>query len=164
MTPDKRNPLGPTGEVVRANIARFRAGMQYKELAERLADLGRPIPTLGLRRIEAGERRVDVDDLVALAIALNVTPNALLMEPREDLEPANMTAAEGSTNVDAWAWLAGAGPLSLAGRVLYDLPGLDSSERYAVEAFRRRTSPLNIAADDDGESFRALQDEIRRGK
>lgn len=53
--------------------------MQYQELAERLEKVGRPIPVLGLRRIESEERRVDADDLVALAIVLNVSPVRLLM-------------------------------------------------------------------------------------
>ena len=48
--------------------------LTYRELADRLAAIGRPIPTLGLSRIEKGTRRVDADDLVALAIALGVNP------------------------------------------------------------------------------------------
>lgn len=52
--------------------------LPYTELAERLAKIGQPIPVLGLRRIERGERRVDVDELAALALALNVPPLLLL--------------------------------------------------------------------------------------
>lgn len=51
----------------------------YAELSRKLAEMGREIPPLGLRRIESGERRVDVDDLVALALALDVSPLALLL-------------------------------------------------------------------------------------
>ncbi|WP_155850191.1 helix-turn-helix transcriptional regulator [Arthrobacter sp. Br18] len=76
---EKKIALSGTGETVRRNVKRLRGGMQYKELAERLAYLGRPIPTLGLRRIEAGERRVDVDDLAALSIVFGVSPLTLLM-------------------------------------------------------------------------------------
>jgi hypothetical protein len=47
--------------------------MQYQELAERLEKVGRPIPVLGLRRIESEERRVDADDLVDWAIVLGVS-------------------------------------------------------------------------------------------
>lgn len=78
----KKIDLGGTGETVKENVKRLRGGMQYKELSERLAELGRPIPPLGLRRIEAGERRVDVDDLMALAVAFDVSPLALLL-PRD---------------------------------------------------------------------------------
>jgi hypothetical protein len=57
--------------------------MQYVKLAARLEELGRPIPTLGLRKIESYERRVDADDLVALAAALGVSPITLLMPVTE---------------------------------------------------------------------------------
>lgn len=59
--------LGPAGEQVRANVKRLRGHMSYAELSRELERVGRPIPPLGLKRIEEGERRVDVDDLVALA-------------------------------------------------------------------------------------------------
>ena len=64
------------------NIKRIREGQRvtYVELSKRLAVLGRPIPVLGLRRIERGERRVDVDDLLALAAAFGVEPIRLLRE------------------------------------------------------------------------------------
>lgn len=64
------------------NIKRIREGQKitYVELSERLAALGRHIPVLGLRRIERGERRVDVDDLMALAAAFGVEPIRLLRE------------------------------------------------------------------------------------
>jgi transcriptional regulator with XRE-family HTH domain len=63
-----------------ANVKHLRQarGLTYKELAEQLGHAGRPIPVLGLARLERGERRVDVDDLVALARALGVTPHELL--------------------------------------------------------------------------------------
>lgn len=108
---EKKNPLGPTGEHVRANVARLRGRMQYKELAERLAELGRPIPPLGLRRIEAGERRVDADDLMALAVALGVPPNSLLLP---HVEPGETPAATAVGEVEfqvLWHWADGIMPL-----------------------------------------------------
>ena len=81
----QRVPLGPVGGYVIRNLSRFRGRLTYRELSERLSQLGRPIPTLGLSRIERGERRVDVDDLMALAIALGVNPIALLIP--EDAGP-----------------------------------------------------------------------------
>jgi hypothetical protein len=61
--------LGPAGNNVRRNIRRLREERRwsYREVEERLARVGRVIPVLGLSAIDAGERRVDVDDLVALA-------------------------------------------------------------------------------------------------
>ncbi len=52
--------------------------LPYTELSERLTALGHPIPVLGLRRIEKGERRVDIDELAALARALEVPPLTLI--------------------------------------------------------------------------------------
>jgi transcriptional regulator with XRE-family HTH domain len=79
---EKRNPLGPTGETVRANLQRLREAQNlgYTKLARILdEEIGRAIPELGLRRIESGDRRVDVDDLMALAVALKVSPISLLL-------------------------------------------------------------------------------------
>lgn len=105
----KQMHSGPTGETVRANIETFRLarGLTYAELSRELERRGHPIPPLGLRRIEAGERRVDVDDLTALALALRVTPNALLF-PRV-VGPEIMAGVTGgeeikSTRVWSWGW------------------------------------------------------------
>lgn len=78
---EKRNPLGATGETVRANVIaqRQRKNLSYAQLSRKLKGAGRAIPELGLRRIEEGDRRVDVDDLMALAAAFNVSPIALLV-------------------------------------------------------------------------------------
>ena len=75
-----RAHVGSTGDVVRQNVRTLREQrkMTYVELTETLDTLGRPIPVLGLRRLEAGERRVDVDDLIALAEVFGVTPSVLL--------------------------------------------------------------------------------------
>ncbi|WP_018503083.1 helix-turn-helix domain-containing protein [Parafrankia discariae] len=48
------------------------------QLSERLTDLGRPILPTGLSKIEHGERGLSVDDLVALAAALDVSPEQLI--------------------------------------------------------------------------------------
>lgn len=74
----KPKDLGPAGRTVAANVKAARGFMPYAELARRLDGHGRPIPPLGLRRLEAGTRRVDVDELVALAAVLGVMPQDLL--------------------------------------------------------------------------------------
>lgn len=81
---DKWEPLdslGETGATVARNIRRIRKsrGLPYTEFSEQLTRLGREIPTWGLRKIESGGRRVDTDDLVAIAIVLRVSPPTLLM-------------------------------------------------------------------------------------
>jgi transcriptional regulator with XRE-family HTH domain len=117
---EKRNPLGPTGETVRANVKRLRDGQNlgYAKLARRLEDVGRPIPELGLRRIETGTRRVDADDLMALAAALDVSPATLLMPGTAEGEATVEATAtpEEVTAQQLWAWLTAKRGIGLEGR------------------------------------------------
>lgn len=109
-------PLGPTGEAVRSNIKRIRERQRIAvtELSNAMRRLGRPIPPLGIHRIEDGQRRVDVDDLVAFSVALNVSPSSLLMP---DVSSVRDTVAV-TGNPDpisagrAWAWIGGSVPIS----------------------------------------------------
>ncbi|WP_210417106.1 hypothetical protein [Citricoccus sp. SGAir0253] len=78
--------------------------MQYKQLSEKLAEIGRPIPPLGLRRIEDGERRVDVDDLMALAVALDVNPVALLLPSEDRGVPVEATGVGSIGFKELWRW------------------------------------------------------------
>jgi transcriptional regulator with XRE-family HTH domain len=119
MVAEKRNPLGPTGETVRANVQRLREAQNlgYARLARILdEEIERPIPELGLRRIESGDRRVDVDDLVALAAALGVAPVTLLM-PRVDSagrqDEVESTAASPIQAAHLWAWLTANEPIPI---------------------------------------------------
>jgi transcriptional regulator with XRE-family HTH domain len=85
-------------------------GVSYAELARRLRVLQHPILDTGLMKIEKGERRVDVDDLVALALALGVTPNRLILP---DVDVAGITTsymltpAVAGTPVALWQWAQG---------------------------------------------------------
>lgn len=99
--------IGKTGTTVARNIKNLRGRMSYTELAERLIRLDRPIPTLGLRKIESGGRRVDVDDLMALALALDVSPISLLMPKSESgQQPVEITGVGGSVESRRlWRWL-----------------------------------------------------------
>ncbi|MFD8234014.1 hypothetical protein ACFV20_19300 [Streptomyces sp. NPDC059696] len=78
-------PLGPAGNNVRRNVRRLREERRwgYRHVEERLAQLGRPIPALGLSAIDAGERHVDVDDLVALAAVFGLGVEELLQPPAD---------------------------------------------------------------------------------
>lgn len=62
------------------NLRRIRKQqkLSYAELSRRLREAGHPIGDTGLLKIEKGERRVDVDDLVGLAEALGMDPSVLL--------------------------------------------------------------------------------------
>lgn len=72
--------LGNVGEITRKRVReeRERQNLNLAALARRVTALGRPMSTLAVQRIEAGARRVDVDDLIALALALDIAPIALL--------------------------------------------------------------------------------------
>lgn len=97
------------------NIRRIREGQKltYVELADRLTKIGRPIPVLGLRRIEKGERRVDVDDLLALAVALGVMPVDLLVpNTAADDEPYNVTQDVAAPAAAVRDWISGQGLLA----------------------------------------------------
>jgi len=87
--------------------------MSGPELSARLEELQRPIPPLGIHRIETGKRRVDVDDLVGIALALGVSPVSLLMPTTDSPEDAvSVTGVEGTVNARRlWRWLVAEQPL-----------------------------------------------------
>jgi transcriptional regulator with XRE-family HTH domain len=109
-------PLGQTGETVRKNIRRIRdsKGISGPELSAKLDELERPIPPLGIHRIESGQRRVDVDDLAVLALALNVSPAALLMPSAGHVDDqVQVTGCPESHNAElVWDWLVAEKPLT----------------------------------------------------
>lgn len=112
--PKAKMDLGPSGEYARHRLKELRGRITYAELSRMLEELGRPIPTLGLRRIEAGERRMDIDDLMALSVALKVSPLALLMPDSESSEEtfaitANLEPARADV---IWQWLTANEPLT----------------------------------------------------
>jgi len=76
---------GPVGRNLIANVERLRAerDLSLNRLSALLEEAGRPVPPLGLSRMIKAERRVDVDELVALAEVLDVTPDVLLAPPEE---------------------------------------------------------------------------------
>jgi transcriptional regulator with XRE-family HTH domain len=104
---------GPIAPRVAANIRALREDrrLTLDDLSNRLYALGRPIQRSGLSKIESGDRRVDTDDLVALALALDVTPNRLLLPGRSETE-AEVELTAGARPVAlpwnlAWRWACG---------------------------------------------------------
>lgn len=118
MTQPPRTPTqitDPTGRAVAANVRRIRdevRGWSTYELSRKLAKLGRPIAPSALSKVERGERRVDVGDLMALALALRVNPNALLL-PATVQGEIEMTGASARPAGDVWEWAEGGRPLDL---------------------------------------------------
>lgn len=97
---------GPTAKTVRENIERGRKSkdLTWAQMSRFLSQRGRPIAPLGLRRIEEGQRRVDVDDLMAIAIVLNVTPYDLLLPPVASTGTVDISGAQQKTSAEVWAW------------------------------------------------------------
>ena len=62
-------------------VIRTERGLGQRQLAARCAALGRPLSNTMLSRIELAKRRCDIDDLVAIAEALQVSPLTLLQGP-----------------------------------------------------------------------------------
>lgn len=98
---------GATGRQVRENIKRIREArdMSWAQMSRFLERAGRPIAALGLRRIEDGSRRVDVDDLMAIAVVLDVTPNDLLLPAAgpDEVEASGGLVGFGADQLWAWA-------------------------------------------------------------
>jgi transcriptional regulator with XRE-family HTH domain len=103
---------GPTSVRTAANLRQIRQerGVSYAELARRLRTLLHPILDTGIMKIEKGDRRVDVDDLVALALALGVTPNRLILPgvtPADMISGYALTPAVAGNPVALWQWAQG---------------------------------------------------------
>lgn len=105
------NPTGPTAANVAANLKELRGSQSLRALSARLAEIGHPLAASALQRIESGERRVDVDDLTALACALDVSPLALLKIPAS-ANTGRLTGTAEHTSSELALWLQGLEPLS----------------------------------------------------
>ena len=83
--------IGPRGRAVATNMKRLRTvrGMSLKALSDALNAAGRSLSQDAINKIENGAeegtvrqvRRIDVDDLAALASVLHVTVDHLLTPP-----------------------------------------------------------------------------------
>ncbi|MEB3966254.1 helix-turn-helix transcriptional regulator [Streptomyces kunmingensis] len=158
-----RIEVGPTGRTVAANVKRLREGrgLTLRALSAALKDNGRPLSADALNKIENGDgnqargvRRVDVDDLVALAVALDVSPLALLL-PHDARGVAEITGAGEVDGRDAWSWGRSMSPLRHS-----TVQDQEERER-GLMAFHLASSPVGITkqsrqrleAGDDGPSL-----------
>jgi transcriptional regulator with XRE-family HTH domain len=105
--------IGPTGARVAENVHALRKarGLNLQTLSDRLAELDRPITLASLSTLENRTRRVDADDLVALAIALGTTPNRLMLPPAADDSQVPLVGPIKATARAAWRWMRGLAPL-----------------------------------------------------
>jgi hypothetical protein len=113
---EKRRQPGPSHARVAANLRRQRldAGLTTVEVSRRMSAVGQPVLDTGVVKTEKGDRRVDVDELVAFAAVLGCSPNLLLLPrlPPGGI-PADCELTPGQTvdAADAWAWATGEKPL-----------------------------------------------------
>ena len=98
------NPPGHTNEHVAANLRRARQsiGVDLRELSARITNAGRKISPSALSKVETGDRRVDVDDLAALAYALETTPADLLIPPDGAAAPTGVPDQFVPEEIHAW--------------------------------------------------------------
>lgn len=109
----KRVNRGPVSDRVAANVKVLRKlrGLSLSELAGRMRSLGMGMAATGISKVELGNRpggrRVDVDDLVALALALDVTPSRLLLTEDAGTEACPLTPNVNTDGETAWNWTEG---------------------------------------------------------
>lgn len=108
---------GPTSQRVAKNVMEWRKArqLQQKDLSAKLREIGRPMLSTVISKIERGERRIDVDDLMALAVALDVSPLALLLPTRgKATDPCALTDSLTAPAADVWLMADGEVPLHLS--------------------------------------------------
>lgn len=98
---------GASARTARENLRRLRteSDLTWTGLSKMLADYGRKIPPISLRRIEDGDRRMDIDDLMALSFVLNVSPVRLLLPVREPDRVVEITGPGERHSEEAWSWV-----------------------------------------------------------
>lgn len=121
----------------RVKEIRERKGWFQQDLADRLGAAGYPMNRVTVAKVEAGKRGVTVDDLLALAAVLNVSPVRLMLPDAAGEEPVSITPAVSVPAWAAWAWAEGQGPLP----TLSDDDGLYTVEE-AEEYLRERPAEL----------------------
>lgn len=108
-----KQPIGPTGLRVgrRVREVRLGHGMTLEQLGNKLWDLGFRMDASVLARLEKGQRRADVDELIAFALALDVSPLALLLDQEvPDGIPVDLTSTYSVPGAEAWTWALADGP------------------------------------------------------
>jgi transcriptional regulator with XRE-family HTH domain len=104
-----------TAETVSANVKRLRKeqNLGLRGLSTKLGEVGRPLGHSAVDQIEKGTRRVDVDDLMALAAALGVSPVTLLMPQRDNSDDhIEIAISDGLVTARClWDWLRADAPL-----------------------------------------------------
>jgi transcriptional regulator with XRE-family HTH domain len=114
MTRRPVRPPGATSQRLAQNLRAIRTerGLSTYALTARLKEIGWVIHQGGITRIEQGQRHVDVDDLVALAVALDCSPNRLLLPQDTSGDRVPVIGDIKAADIDLWAWATGDRPLT----------------------------------------------------
>lgn len=109
----RSNGRGAVGAALQSELEaqRKRRSLSQRALSRHLNDQGTPLSPSQLAKIELGERTVSVDDLVALALVLKVSPIRLLL-PDTAAADDEITIGSGHTQPAfvVWGWAQGTGP------------------------------------------------------
>ncbi|MFG2699543.1 helix-turn-helix domain-containing protein [Streptomyces sp. NPDC048386] len=147
--------IGEAGGHVAAAIARHRQRRSWDQphLAELVTAAGRPMSSSVLGKIESGARRVDVDDLVAIAEALGVKVSRLL---------PGAAAEEPDTRTEEVP-----GPGTVLARVLDDIEALGDLEDLDLTAPTLAAVAVRLAREIDapvslGNSLHSMSKELRQ--
>lgn len=152
--------MGPPSKRVAANLRRIRRerDVTTAALSQRLAAIGHPIADTGITKTEKGDRRVDADDLVALALALGATPNTLLMPEVTYLDARDshqLTPLVSGSAVELWQWAQGETPLHLP------IPDLSAPlDGHGAMGFVIRSRPYIAAARAPGGDQGGIEPEL----
>jgi transcriptional regulator with XRE-family HTH domain len=153
-----------TSRVTARNIKRLRMlkGWSLADLALRLSYLESvpPFTPNMLNKIELGKRKTDVDDLIAIAIALEASPLAILLPWSGDRVSPNpqggvwTSGANAEITVDeAWKWATGDSyPPSLgrdSTRLIGQVSLMVTSDREALGRVKAELSPESFAGELD---------------
>lgn len=154
--------LGDAGTHLAQAVADLRRarGWDQRTLAAHLAETGRPLSASVVGKIEAGTRRVDVDDLVAFALAFTVLPARLLPAAAGDVH----TRAELPDAPDPFENEAAPGPVRA--RLIDDLAALGDLEDLDPLAPTLAAAAVRLAQEIDapaslGNSLNGLVKELR---
>lgn len=146
--------IGEAGGYAAAAIAaeRQRRGWDQRHLAELVTGAGRPMSASVLGKIESGGRRIDVDDLAAIATALDI-PISRLLPGSDAAEPA-----------DSFESAAAPGPVRA--RIVEDLASYGDLEVLDPTAPTLAAIAVRLATEIDapvslGNSLQGLSKELR---
>lgn len=130
--------------------------MTQQDLSDALRSRGHFIPVASIGKIESGDRRVEVDDLVVLASALGVSPLALLLPDADtSSDRVLITGHHSEVAENLWGWAVGAYPLG-------ELDGSVEDMEEEIRYFRFKSNPWWFSVDASIERFDASNDLHRK--